>query len=111
MDIAGLLPDHLGDDVGEPLRGRDRRFRALLDDGTGDRARQPLLAKGVDEVGERRFALSPVRAMRMSSGPSKRKENPRSAWSSCMEETPMSSTTPSTMSWPRSRAAASRLEN
>ena len=36
--------------------------------------------------------------MRMSSGPSARKEKPRSAWSICIEETPMSSTTPSTLS-------------
>ena len=34
--------------------------------------------------------------MRMSSGPSLRNEKPRSAWSSCIDDTPMSSTTPST---------------
>ena len=47
-------------------------------------------------------ALGPSRPMRMSSGPSCRKENPRSASSSCIEETPRSKTTPSTASWPRS---------
>jgi hypothetical protein len=51
-------------------------------------------------------ALGPVRAMRMSSGPSARKEKPRSAWSICIDDTPMSRTTPSTaLAW------ASSVEN
>ena len=41
-------------------------------------------------------AVWPDWLMRMSSGPSLEKEKPRSAWSSCIEETPMSSAMPST---------------
>ena len=41
-------------------------------------------------------ALGPSPPMRMSSGPSSRNEKPRSASSSCIEDTPRSSTTPST---------------
>ena len=48
--------------------------------------------------------------MRMSRGPSRRKEKPRSASSSCMEETPTSSTTPSTGAKPAAAACASRSE-
>ena len=49
-------------------------------------------------------ALGPSLPMRMSSGPSRRNEKPRSAWSSCMEDTPRSNTTPSTLSQPAARA-------
>ncbi len=38
--------------------------------------------------------------MRMSSGPSLRNEKPRSAWSICIDDTPISSTTPSSASKP-----------
>ena len=48
----------------------------------------------------RSAALGPSPPMRMSSGPSPRKEKPRSASSSCMEETPRSSATPSAASTP-----------
>ena len=41
-------------------------------------------------------AVGPAGDMRMSSGPSPWNEKPRSGSSSCIEETPMSSTTPST---------------
>ena len=55
------------------------------------RARSPALKRLTTSAARR-----PGLPIRMSSGPSARKEKPRSAWSSCMEETPMSSTTPST---------------
>ena len=45
-------------------------------------------------------ALGPSCPMRMSSGPSSRNEKPRSAWSSCIDETPRSNTTPSTAASP-----------
>ena len=45
-------------------------------------------------------AVGPDCPIRMSSGPPRRKEKPRSAWSSCIEETPTSITTPSTASIP-----------
>ena len=41
-------------------------------------------------------AVGPSWPIRMSSGPSRRNEKPRSAWSSCIEDTPTSITTPST---------------
>ena len=46
--------------------------------------------------------------MRMSSGPSLRNEKPRSAWSICIDDTPMSSTTPSSASKPCACAISSR---
>src|SRR5262245_22316644 len=49
--------------------------------------------------------------MRMSSGPSRRKEKPRSPSSSCIEETPRSNTMPSTASRPTPRTTDARLEN
>ena len=49
-------------------------------------------------------AVGPSWPIRMSSGPSSRNEKPRSAWSSCIEETPTSITTPSTASRPMRRA-------
>ena len=56
-------------------------------------------------------ALGPSPPMRMSSGPSSRNEKPRSASSSCIEDTPRSSTTPSTAAWPNfSRDAVERGE-
>ena len=48
-------------------------------------------------------AVGPSWPIRMSSGPSRRNEKPRSAWSSCIEETPTSITTPSTASRPSLR--------
>ena len=48
--------------------------------------------------------------MRMSSGPSSRNEKPRSASSSCIEDTPRSSTTPSTAAWPNFSATRSSAE-
>ena len=46
----------------------------------------------------------------MSSGPPSRNEKPRSAWSSCIEETPTSITTPSTASTPCAAQTSARLE-
>ena len=42
-------------------------------------------------------AVGPCRPMRISSGPSSRNEKPRAASSSCIDETPRSNTTPSTV--------------
>ncbi len=55
-------------------------------------------------------ALGPSPPMRMSSGPSSRNEKPRSASSSCIEDTPRSSTTPSTAAWPNFSATRSSSE-
>ena len=55
-------------------------------------------------------ALGPSPPMRMSSGPSSRNEKPRSASSSCIEDTPRSSTTPSTAAWPNFSATRSSAE-
>jgi hypothetical protein len=93
MDIARARTHRRGDDIGERARGRDRRGVARLDDGAGDGARVALLAE--NENDSREVAL----ARRVDDiGPSRRKEKPRSAVSSCMEETPRSSTTPSAVS-------------
>ena len=71
----------------------------------------------VEDVGERlprrprpgcRRRCGPRLSMRMSSGASKRSEKPRSASSNCIEETPMSSTTPSSVRRPSRRAISSR---
>src|SRR5690606_9030711 len=55
-------------------------------------------------------AVSPSSDMRMSSGPSRMKEKPRSAWSSCMDETPISKTAPSSLALPLSSNASARPE-
>ena len=57
----------------------------------------------------RSAAEGPARSMRMSSGPSCRNEKPRAAVSSCIEETPMSSTTPSSGDRARLRGDAVEL--
>ena len=54
-------------------------------------------------------ALSPLRLMRMSSGPSARKEKPRSGSSNWNEETPRSSTTPLVPSSPLAAKQAVQL--
>ena len=61
----------------------------------------------VDHVGGAGPAFGPVADMRMSSGPSAWKEKPRAGSSSCIEETPMSSTTPSAGAKPASPAMRS----
>ena len=52
MDFVRLGAHHLADDIGQRLRGRDRRFLARGDDGAGDGARMTLLAEDVDDVGK-----------------------------------------------------------
>ena len=52
MNFVRLGMNHLGDDIGQRLRGRDRRFLARGDDGAGDGARIAFLAEDVDDVGE-----------------------------------------------------------
>ena len=95
------------DDVCERARGADRRIGTGGDDGAGDGARVAFFAEDRQDdsevaLGGRGHDIGRGRArrepMRMSSGPSWRKENPRSASSSCIEETPRSKTTPSTAS-------------
>ena len=56
-------------------------------------------------------AVGPSWPIRMSSGPPSRNEKPRSAWSSCIEETPTSITTPSTAAAPCAAQTSARLEN
>ena len=88
---------------------RERLIAAAGDDGPGDGARAALVAQMEEDVGEIRivFRVDDVGGgrsafpMRMSSGPSLWNEKPRSGSSSCMEETPMSSTTPSAGAKPR----------
>ena len=113
MDFARTLAHHARDDLGERPRRRDRRVLARLDDGARDRAARmrssPRTAMmRARSAGDARAttsaALGPSLPIRMSSGPSRRNEKPRSAWSSCIEETPISITTPSTASWPCARA-------
>ena len=108
MNIAGLGAHHPADEIGERARGRERRLLTVRDDGAGDAARVPLLAEEIDDVGEIAFRrarhdigrVGPACPIRMSSGPSRRNEKPRPAWSSCIEDTPTSITTPSTPSTP-----------
>jgi hypothetical protein len=52
-------------------------------------------------------AVGPSSPMRMSRGPSKRKEKPRAGSSICGEETPISSVTPSTSVTPRAVSSRS----
>jgi hypothetical protein len=52
VDLAGLGPHHLADDLGQLAGGQDRRFLARGDDGAGDGAGMPLLAEDVDDFGE-----------------------------------------------------------
>ena len=56
-------------------------------------------------------AVGPSWPIRMSSGPSRRNEKPRSASSSCIEDTPTSITTPSTAATPCAAQISARLEN
>jgi len=79
-------------------------------------ARAMLVAKNVKDIGEfalvRRFtasaALGPLRSIRMSSGPSRMNEKPRSASSIWKDDTPRSSMMPSTVSRP-SRAGSPQV--
>ena len=111
--------DHPPDDVGQRLGGDGsalpcgrRRWRAR-------RAREwrsspswkMMSARSRSEAcATTSAALGPSRPMRMSSGPSSRNEKPRGASSSCIEDTPRSSTTPSTAAWPNFSATRSSAE-
>ena len=56
MNLVRLGPDHPRDNVGQsPGRG-DRLLGARIDDGAGDAARLPLLAKRIDRIGQIGFA-------------------------------------------------------
>ena len=105
LGLVALAAENAGDDVGKLAGPCDRRLGAARHDGLGDGARPPLLAENVNDIGEfclwrgvltMSAAVGPSAPMRMSSGPSCAKEKPRSGWSSCMEDTPRSSVTPST---------------
>ena len=52
MNFVRLGAHDLADDIGQRLRGRDRRFLARGDDGAGDAAGVTLLAEDIDDVGE-----------------------------------------------------------
>ena len=91
------------------VRRRTARSRAVGDDGAGDAPRGALLAELEEDVGERRLRqpvhqvgrrwarLAPC-ACRAARPSGTRTRAP--AWSSCIEETPMSSTTPSSAGAP-----------
>lgn len=68
-------------------------------------ARSPSDARAITSA-----AVGPVCPIRMSSGPSRRKEKPRPAWSSCIEDTPTSITTPSIASTPCAAQISARSE-
>ena len=91
---AGALPWRLGN-----------RLRRTLVDGAASMSPDSVKTAAGKVPLTMSAALGPSRSMRMSSGPSCRNEKPRSAWSSCMEETPISSVPPSTASTPRSESA------
>ena len=94
------------DDLGEPRGAQDRLFRARPVDGAGDAPGLPLLAVDADDRGElaarRRWLTSvggvgaaprPCACRAGRRGGRRSRAPPRS---SCIEETPTSSTTPST---------------
>ena len=106
MRVAAAAPTQgAGDDLRQPRRRLDRRPFPLVDDGAGDAPAAWFLAVAPDEVGQfplrkrvhqvaRRSSL--VRgSKRMSSGPARRKANPRSGSSSWNDERPRSSRMPS----------------
>ncbi len=70
-----------------------------------------MLARSASEaLATTSAAVGPSWPIRMSSGPPSRNEKPRSAWSSCIEETPTSITTPSTAAAPSAAQTSARLE-
>ena len=104
---SGACATTRADDLGERRGGDDRRLFARARRWRGRRAREcrsspswkMMSARSrSDACATTSAALGPSPPMRMSSGPSRRNEKPRSASSSCIEETPRSSTTPSTAS-------------
>ncbi len=104
MRVARLAADGLFDQARQLGGGGDRLRRACGNDRVRDTARFALLAIGEQQIGQVGFVERvdeiggslALPAIRMSSGPSRMKEKPRSASSSCIDETPISSTTPST---------------
>ncbi len=82
-------------------RARSGARRVLRRSGTGCRQAPPRAGRS-----RGRAAVVPSAPIRMSSGPSRMNENPRSGWSSCIDETPRSSTTPSSGSAGVARQAA-----
>ncbi len=95
------------DEIGEIERGGEGLVLPPMHDGAGDAAGAGLFAKNMEDI--REFGLGQlvdgvgrakdhVCAIRISSGPSRMKEKPRSASSIWKEDTPRSSITPSTCS-------------
>jgi len=110
--LAGTETGGAADDGGELGGPFDRAGR---NDGASDRPRARLFAIVAQDPGDlglvgrirNSAAVSPDLLMRMSSGPSAEKEKPRSAWSSCIELTPISSAIASTRPMPRSASTRS----
>jgi hypothetical protein len=101
--VALLRAEDAADDSGKLAGAGDRALGAAADDGAGDRSGALLLAIAEEDVGELRLVqlvdqIGRARALAAHAHverPVARKEKPRSASSSCMEETPRSSATPS----------------
>jgi hypothetical protein len=100
--------------------GLDGRLGALGHDGAGDAARGAFFAVEMDDIGQQRLgrvghqiggARPRPAPCACREGPSRRKEKPRSARSSCMEDTPRSSVTPSSAGCPAVAACSSSSEN
>ena len=119
MGSVGRRPIAPGDDVGEFDRCRRGAARPAPADRRGHRPRPLLLAEDGDHPGKRRRfqrvddvggASARMRpcACRAARPSGRRSRAPAS--SICMDETPMSRTTPSTRSWPCARAIPSRSE-
>jgi hypothetical protein len=106
---AGTASRHQLD---QPGARRERLAVALADDGAGDPRREPLLAvlaQHADQVRDRVRVEHLGRGDARPSGPSACRAGastayakPRSASSSCSDETPRSMSTPRTASMPRS---------
>ena len=118
MDLVRLGADHAPDDVGQRPGGVDRRILARGHDGAGDGARMPLLAELEDDVGEialggLRHHVGGARAFAAHPHVERAVEPEREAalgLSSCIDDTPRSSTTPSTAGWPNFSATRSSAE-
>ena len=52
MNLVRFASHHLADDIGQRLRGRDRRFLARRHDGACHGAGMALFAEDIDDVGE-----------------------------------------------------------
>ena len=80
-------------------RSRDAPACSALRRTGRSRRRAPAPTRAIHQIGRRRAA--PTRSIRMSSGSSRRKLNPRPSASNCSDDTPRSARTPSTVSRPR----------